>query len=68
MFVVSKDGFIDWARSSPALFKSGVFIRARQETIPIPQTSLAALGPSKTPLESSARSACGTPRSPSSSP
>ena len=51
MFVVSKDGFIDWARSSPALFKTGVFFRARQETIPIPQTSLAALGPSKAPLE-----------------
>lgn len=51
MFVVSKDGFIDWARSSPALFKSGVFFRARQETIAIPPASLAALGPSNAQLE-----------------
>jgi hypothetical protein len=51
MFVVSKDGFIDWARSSSALLKSGVFFRARQETIPIPDASLAALGPSNAALE-----------------
>lgn len=46
MLVVAKDGFIDWARSSPALLKSGVFYRARKETIAIPDKSLAALGPS----------------------
>src|SRR6202012_2822111 len=50
MFVVSKDGFIDWARSRPAVFKSGVYFRARQDTISIPPTSLAALGTSKAPL------------------
>jgi hypothetical protein len=45
MLVVSKDGFIDWARSSPALFKSGVYFAAKQVTIPLPDASLAALGP-----------------------
>lgn len=46
MLVVSNNGFIDWSRSSAPLFKSGVFYRARQETIPLPDRSLAALGPS----------------------
>lgn len=45
MLVVSKDGFIDWARSSPALYKSGVYFAAKQITIPIPDASLANLGP-----------------------
>ncbi|MER8957361.1 ImmA/IrrE family metallo-endopeptidase [Mesorhizobium sp. M0701] len=44
MLVVSKDGFIDWARSSPALFKSGVYFPAKQLTIPLPGGSLAAIG------------------------
>lgn len=42
MIVVGKDGFIDWAWSSEALLKSGVFYRARQEVIPLPEQSLAA--------------------------
>jgi hypothetical protein len=42
MLVVSKDGFIDWSWGSTPLFKSGVFFRARQETIPVPARSLAA--------------------------
>ncbi|WP_027528680.1 ImmA/IrrE family metallo-endopeptidase [Bradyrhizobium sp. Ec3.3] len=42
MLVVSKDGFIDWSWGSTPLFKSGVFFRARQETIAIPERSLAA--------------------------
>lgn len=45
MLVVSRDGFIDWARSSGPLFNSGVFFRAKQEIIAIPDQSLAALGP-----------------------
>ncbi len=45
MLVVSNNGFIDWARGSDPLFKSGVFFRAKQETIPLPALSLAALGP-----------------------
>jgi hypothetical protein len=42
MIVIGKDGFIDWARSSDPLLKSGVFYRARQEMIPLPEASLAA--------------------------
>ncbi|WP_081851299.1 ImmA/IrrE family metallo-endopeptidase [Bradyrhizobium sp. URHD0069] len=45
MIVVSKDGFIDWSWSSPPLLKSGVYFKARQQTIPLPAASLAALGP-----------------------
>lgn len=41
MIVVGKDGFIDWAWSSERLLKSGVFYRARQETIELPPQSLA---------------------------
>lgn len=43
MIVISRDGFIDWSRSSEPLLKSGVFFRAKQETIPLPHASLAAL-------------------------
>lgn len=42
MIVVSKDGFIDWAWSSDRLFKSGVYYRARQEVVPLPEQSGAA--------------------------
>ncbi|MCE7886664.1 MAG: ImmA/IrrE family metallo-endopeptidase [Alphaproteobacteria bacterium PRO2] len=42
MIVIGKNGFIDWARSSERLLKSGVFYRARQETIELPAQSLAA--------------------------
>lgn len=42
MIVVSRDGFIDWAWSSKPLFRSGIFYRARQETIELPAASLAA--------------------------
>lgn len=42
MIVIGKDGFIDWARSSDPLWKSGVFYRARQDVIPLPEASLAA--------------------------
>ena len=41
MIVISKDGFIDWSWSSKPLLKSGVFFRARQTTIPLPEESLA---------------------------
>jgi hypothetical protein len=41
MIVVGKDGFIDWAWGSDRLFKSGIFYRARQEAIPLPEQSLA---------------------------
>jgi hypothetical protein len=42
MIVVSKDGFIDWAWGSKRLFKSGIYYRARQETVTLPELSLAA--------------------------
>lgn len=42
MIVIGKDGFIDWARSSDPLLKSGIFYRARQDVIPLPEASLAA--------------------------
>lgn len=42
MLVVARDGFIDWARSSDNLFKSGVFLRPKQEVIELPPQSLAA--------------------------
>lgn len=42
MLVIGSNGFIDWARSSDRLMKSGVFYRARQQTIPLPEQSLAA--------------------------
>ncbi|MEZ5814437.1 MAG: ImmA/IrrE family metallo-endopeptidase [Alphaproteobacteria bacterium] len=42
MIVVGKDGFMDWSWSSEPLLKSGVFYRARQETIELPSQSLAA--------------------------
>ena len=41
MLVVSRSGFIDWARSSDPLMKSRVFYRARQQIIPLPAQSLA---------------------------
>ena len=41
MLVIGKNGFIDWARSSDALMKSGVFYRARQKITPLPELSLA---------------------------
>lgn len=43
MVVFAKEGYIDWAWSSPRLLKSGVFYRARQEVIELPAQSLAAL-------------------------
>ncbi len=42
MLVIGSNGFIDWARSSDRLMRSGIFYRARQQTIPLPGQSLAA--------------------------
>lgn len=41
MIVVGKNGFIDWSWCSEAQLKSGIFYRARQETIELPSQSLA---------------------------
>jgi hypothetical protein len=43
MIVVSRDGFIDWSRSSDRLLKSGVYFKAKQNTTELPSQSLAAL-------------------------
>ena len=42
VLVVSRDGFVDWARSSTAAVKTGAFFRTAQNTIPVPAKSLAA--------------------------
>ena len=42
MLVISKDGFIDWARSSKPLLRSNVYFAARQVITPLPEASLAA--------------------------
>ena len=43
VMVVSRDGYILWARSSEPAFKSGVYFKtANQEPIPVPSGSLAA--------------------------
>ena len=43
VLVVSRDGFILWARSSPAALRTGAFFRtAGRAPIPVPATSLAA--------------------------
>jgi hypothetical protein len=42
MIVVSRDGFIDWSRSSTPLLKSGVYFKARQQVTELPAGSLAA--------------------------
>jgi hypothetical protein len=51
MLVVSNNGFIDWSWGSEPLFKSGVFFRAKQVTIAVPDRSLAAFGPSQNVFE-----------------
>ncbi|TCA82399.1 ImmA/IrrE family metallo-endopeptidase [Rhizobium leguminosarum bv. viciae] len=45
MVVVSRDGFIDWSWGSQPLLSSGVFFKPRKVTTPVPEESLAALGP-----------------------
>jgi hypothetical protein len=41
MIVKSLDGFIDWSWSSKPLLRSGVFFRAKQKVIPVPEGALA---------------------------
>jgi len=42
VLVVSRDGFILWARSSPRALKTGAFFRTSRGPIPVPQGSVAA--------------------------
>lgn len=45
MIVVSRDGFIDWARSSKPLMRSGVILKPKQKVIELPAHSVSALLP-----------------------
>jgi hypothetical protein len=40
MIVKSRDGFIDWSWSSRPLLRSGIFFRAKQQVIAVPEESL----------------------------
>ena len=51
MIVVGRDGFIDWSWGSSALVASGVYFKAKTVTTPLPDLSLAALGPSNGVVE-----------------
>lgn len=42
VLVVSRDGFILWARSSEAAFKSGVYIKTSGQVVAVPEASIAA--------------------------
>lgn len=44
MIVVGKDDFMDWAWSSDALLRSGIYYAARQDVIELPGASLAVCG------------------------
>jgi hypothetical protein len=46
VLVVSRDGFILWARSSPRALKTGAFFRTSNRVVPVPGASLAAAPPS----------------------
>ncbi len=41
MLVIGDNGFVKWARSSDALYKSGVYLQPKKELIGLPQQSLA---------------------------
>jgi len=42
VLVISRDGYVLWARSSPSALKSGAFIRTRDRVVSVPSNSLAA--------------------------
>ncbi|MBA5864877.1 MAG: ImmA/IrrE family metallo-endopeptidase [Nitrospira sp. CR1.1] len=42
VLVVSRDGFILWARSSKTAYKSGVYIKTSGRVLPVPDSSVAA--------------------------
>jgi hypothetical protein len=42
VLAVSRDGFILWARSSEAAFKSGIYIKTSGRVVPVPDASAAA--------------------------
>lgn len=52
MLVVGKDGFVYWAKASNPLFKSGVYLRTKNNVIELPSQSLAIKKDSLTDNES----------------
>jgi hypothetical protein len=42
VLVMSNDGFMNWASSSKSAFRAGAYFKTRNNTIPIPDSSLAA--------------------------
>lgn len=42
VLIISRSGFMKWAWSSKSAFKAGAFFKTRQNTIPIPNDSIAA--------------------------
>lgn len=41
VLVVSRDGFIDWSKASARAMKAGAFFKTRNNTIPVPDASVA---------------------------
>ena len=41
MIVISRDGFVNWARSSKPLLRSGVYLKPKQITVELPANALA---------------------------
>jgi hypothetical protein len=44
ILVLSRDGFILWAKSNTPAFQSGAFIRTKNLTVPVPLSALAGAG------------------------
>jgi hypothetical protein len=47
VLVVSRDGYILWARSSTAAFRTGVYIKTAGRVVPVPSQSIAAQPPNE---------------------
>jgi hypothetical protein len=41
VLVMSNDGYINWASSSPSAYNSGAYFKTRNNVIPLPESSLA---------------------------
>ncbi len=41
VLIMSNDGYMNWASSSPQAYKSGAFFKTRNNVIPLPESSLA---------------------------
>lgn len=59
VLVVSRDGYILWARSSESALKSGAFFRTSQATIPVPSGSLVNQSTAREPTRNGIELAAG---------